>query len=677
MEQESSHILWIDAQMERAQEIHSQLRNSGINVHVSGAANALDMEQLLRDRQPVLCLLHPSAVPGIPLTRICDAVARHHSTLAILCTPQEMGLLRQALEECACIGVNADDPQQLTALVRQVTQGGHSERDLVRLEAQLAELQERYELLLRSTGDAIAYVHEGLHVAANAAYLAAVGVRDETTLSTLSMLELMSSQEQDLKALVRDLGLGNFPTAPVVLTINPGTGEPFAAQLAFTPAQYEGEPCVQVILQPLEADGSAQRASTKQLQGQDPLTGTLVRHAFMQAMQQQLATLDGNNRSALFYLEPDDSDRLVHTLSPGALDQWVMAVTDSIQRVLQPGDQLCRYSDCTFLILATRADAQQLQGLGEQLRVGVESPDERSGPDSLAPSASLGLVLLGEFDRDAETLLEQARSSWNSATKAGGNGIQTWRPATASADTQADDQHWIERLRYALNNDDFYSVQQAIVNLEGDGEGLFENHTFMHEDDGDQPMSAFLAAAERNDLASTIDRQVIPGLLRAISGSGDRHIINISSNSVLDFSFPGWFERQLKTCDVEGSQVILQLSADAALQDLRTTRRLIDEIAPSGCGFSVAGMVDDRRHEKLPGQLDLAFIKLAPELTHNLRDNATQLQAVRNLVSVAGQSGTQVLAEKVDNSADMASLWQSGVKLLAGEFLQDSSRFAG
>jgi GGDEF domain-containing protein len=99
----------------------------------------------------------------------------------------------------------------------------------------------------------------------------------------------------------------------------------------------------------------------------------------MQAMQQQLATLDGNNRSALFYLEPDDSDRLVHTLSPGALDQWVMAVTDSIQRVLQPGDQLCRYSDCTFLILATRADAQQLQGLGEQLRVGVESPDERSG----------------------------------------------------------------------------------------------------------------------------------------------------------------------------------------------------------------------------------------------------------------------------------------------------------
>jgi EAL domain-containing protein (putative c-di-GMP-specific phosphodiesterase class I) len=190
-------------------------------------------------------------------------------------------------------------------------------------------------------------------------------------------------------------------------------------------------------------------------------------------------------------------------------------------------------------------------------------------------------------------------------------------------------------------------------------------------------MSAFLAAAERNDLASTIDRQVIPGLLRAISGSGDRHIINISSNSVLDFSFPGWFERQLKTCDVEGSQVILQLSADAALQDLRTTRRLIDEIAPSGCGFSVAGMVDDRRHEKLPGQLDLAFIKLAPELTHNLRDNATQLQAVRNLVSVAGQSGTQVLAEKVDNSADMASLWQSGVKLLAGEFLQDSSRFAG
>lgn len=677
MDRHSNNILVIDPQAERAEEINSLLRNSGINAHVSHAGNAVDMERLLRDLQPTLCLLHPAAVPGIPLTKVCEAVTRHQVLLAVLCTPQDMEVLRQALEECASIAVNADDPDQLTTLVRHVDRSGHAGHDVVRLERQLAELQELHELLLRSTGDAIAYVHEGLHIDANHAYRAAVGVHDEAGLATISLLELMHARNEDFKTLVRELGQGRFPSAPVAVEVRPALGNSFEATVEFSPAQYEGEACVQVILRRLVASGAVHlpQLVAEQL-AQDPLTGALARHAFMQKLQQYLEQPDGGMHVALFYLQPDGSDALVQELSASVLDHYLRSLAREIRTQLGDADVLGRFGEAAFTILARRSEREQLIALGENLRHGIESMSLNTRESRLPITASLGMVLLGTQDVDADTTLEQARATWRAAT-GDGNTLLRYKPALAGLDTPGGDREWAERLRYALNNGDFYSVQQVIVNLEGDSEGLFENHTLMHEETGDLPMAEFLPAAERNDLASNIDRHVIPGLLQAISGSGDRHIINISGNSVLDFSFPGWFHRQLQFAEVEGSQVILQISAATALRDLRTTRRLFEEIAPTGCTFSVAGIVGDRRHEALLGQLDLAFVKLSAELTHNLRERPANLQAVRNLVSIATQAGAQVLADQVHNSADMAALWQCGVKHLAGEFLQESSRVAG
>ena len=676
MDRNNSHILVIDPQAERAQEINSLLRNSGINVHVSHAADAVDMERLLRDLQPALCLLHPAAVPGVPLDKVCEAVARHRALLAILCTTRDVEVLKQALEECACIGVNADDPGQLTALVRHINRNGHTGRDLALLESHLAETQELYELLLNSTGDPVAYIHEGLHVAANAPYRAALGIRDDSALASLSLLELLRSEDRDLKALVRELGQGRCPATPLTVTVQPPTAEAFQARAYFSPARYQGEPCVQVLLRPLDVHGDIAPAPVLPHEERDPLTGALTRQAFMRALQRRLGSIDPQQHCALLYLQPDGGEQLVHELAPGQLDDYLLTLADAVRGHLQDAELLGRLGDCTFTVLALRSGKDELRQLGEKLLQQVGELGRQAENRGVPASASLGLLPLGEHDLDAGTALDQVRAAWRAASGAG-DSLQPYRPALAATADQADDQQWLQRLRYALNNDDLYTVRQTIVDLDGNGEGLFENHTFLHEDNGDQPASAFLPAAERNALASSVDRHVIPGLLHAISGGGDRHIINISGNSVLDFSFPGWFQRQLQTADVEGRQVVLQIPAQAALADLRSTRRLIEELAPMGCAFSIAGIEDNRKHEALPEQLRLAYIKLAPELILGLPGNPARQQAVRRLVNVARHAGTEVLADQVLNSADVAALWQCGVKHMAGEFLQESSRVAG
>ena len=51
----------------------------------------------------------------------------------------------------------------------------------------------------------------------------------------------------------------------------------------------------------------------------------------------------------------------------------------------------------------------------------------------------------------------------------------------------------------------------------------------MREEGGDIQAGEFMLAAERNDLGGTIDRHVIPQLMVAIAGTGDRHIISLST----------------------------------------------------------------------------------------------------------------------------------------------------
>jgi EAL domain-containing protein (putative c-di-GMP-specific phosphodiesterase class I) len=228
-----------------------------------------------------------------------------------------------------------------------------------------------------------------------------------------------------------------------------------------------------------------------------------------------------------------------------------------------------------------------------------------------------------------------------------------------------------------LNNRDFYTVQQSIVDLEGENEGFFENRTFMREDDGDTPASEFMLAAERNDLGSTIDRHIIPQLMLAIAGTGDKHIIPLSSNSILDFSFPHWFQRMLSETEVEGSQLVLQISAISAESNLKPTSRVIEELQPLGCNFVLSEFDNDRKTVQLLDHLPVNMVKLRPGLAKGLSTNPTNQEIIRAVVRAVESHEITIIADEVEDASDLAVLWQCGVKLVTGDFLNEAPQVVG
>jgi EAL domain-containing protein (putative c-di-GMP-specific phosphodiesterase class I) len=256
-----------------------------------------------------------------------------------------------------------------------------------------------------------------------------------------------------------------------------------------------------------------------------------------------------------------------------------------------------------------------------------------------------------------------------------GDQLVVYRPQLTAVASVGSEQQWIDRLKQALGNNDFYSVQQSIIDLDGDSEQLLlENVTFMRGEAGDHPPTEFQAIADRSDLAGSIDRQVIPGLLKNLVESEERQIINLSGNSILDYAFPGWFAEQVKSSAVDGSRIVLQIAAQSALTNLRPAQRLIEELKPLGCLLSISEFDAERRTCQLLDHLDIAFVKLQRTLTKELTANAKQQESIRKIVEAAEPKGVAVIADEVPDTSSLAVLWQCGVKLIAGSFVKETTQ---
>jgi len=521
---DSLRLAVFDRSPDQAEEIKSLLRNSGINVRIEHAASLIDAEHLFIDFKPLLVILNVYSLEGSDASSILDLASDHGVRAAVRISPSNLAPLAAILAQQPILILNSEENDQLIRLVGSLVENAVETRGLQALEARLEELQYRYNLLLENSSECIAYVHEGLHVYANSAYLELLGAVEFADIAAASLLEFMQGVDVDLKSVLRAMNDGVMPEKPAKVEIGSLTGESIAAELTFSAARFEGEECVQVLAQKFSAPGV----------------------------------------------------------------------------------------------------------MGEQSLISARDNGVGIDPPILSPAA---------------------------------NPVQ--------------DSHWAERIQRALDNRHVYVAQFPVVNLEEDAEALFENKVFLREESNDLSAEDFMPAAIRNGLGAMIDRHVIRGLVASISETEGRHLVSISENSLLDFSFPAWLKHQLEESGTEGSKLVLQFDAPTVRGRLKSLVHLAGELRPTGIRFALSCLGGDEGDLALLGGMDFAYARLQNGLGNEMEGDADNQSAVRKIVDVANRSGTLVIAGEISNSAELASLWQSGVTLVTGNYLKETHQVAG
>ena len=668
----SVNLLVVDRSPEYAEHINSVLRNSGIKIQVIHAQTGIDVKRALDRDAPVLILFANPEESEAALEEISELANDFGAPLGLMADLEDPVKLSDLLGRTACFVIDASNEALLTAAVGRLIGKGEEQRALRARQQHTEELEHRYALLLDSSRDAIAYIHEGLHVYANRTYLEMLRVTEEREISGLSLLEIFDAGETNLKNLLKGFSKGAFPDEPLEVKVTRPDGTDFEASVTFSPARFDGEDCTQMIMQHKDAANEL-AAELERLRLTDPLTQLHNRKSFSDQLENWLSGGGGEGTAGVLYVEPDGFKALQEELGVDVMDALIADLAGVIRSSLEPEDVAARLSDRGFAILAHRSTKAELESLAEVILTACRTHIVELGEHSLTISCSIGLSNVGRPVVDASEIIARARKAQAEAAERGDQ-LVVYRPRLAAVSSADSDRQWVDRIRYALERNAFHTVQQSIIDLEGEGEQLFENLTYMRGETGEHDAAVFRDVADRADLAGLIDRQVVSGLLGSLAETEAPQIINLSVNSVLDYGFPGWFADELRAACVPGDRVILQITADAAQRNLRPAQRLLNELQPLGCRLAVCEFGGERRCRQLLEHLDLAYIKLSPALTQKLTSNTGNQEIISKLVEAADRHGVEVIAGEVADTASLAVLWQCGVKLVEGSFLRDSNQ---
>ncbi|MEX2499936.1 MAG: EAL domain-containing protein [Wenzhouxiangellaceae bacterium] len=672
------NILAVDDDPGTVREIEALLEDSRLRFHFADTTNAFS--RILEAEQVDLALIHihTGSEPLLdPLARQLRSGDPAIALIAMVSPDAESALAAAHSGVNGCVRI--DDPRGVVRIVRervQLMRENRSQREALR---QSSDIHERYNLLLESSREAIAYLHEGLHIYANPSYLELFGYSDFEELEGFSILDLLSATEggTDLKQLLKSLSRGDLPDHALEFRAQRADGEDFRASVEFSPARYDGEACTQIMIRErVEAGDNAElQEELEKLRSHDMLTGLLNRQAFIRKLQDELVRPPEHRYMAVLQVSLDDHARLQEKIGAAATDLLIRQTAELFREAVADEMLPARLSDhilAARIWFEDRAEAESLATRiieifsGRILEIRDKSP---------TVTASVGLAVGGGQLFTADELLAQSESALREAQRTGGNSYVRYRPSTASADT-GDHEQWTERLRHALNNQDFRLVQLPITSMEDDDFLISEFETRLREEGSDEIImpGTFQPAAAESGLAIELDRDLIQNLIRWLGEHPEDHedlLVPLSGQSLTDDEFIVELQHLIDDGTMDGRKLIFGFREPEVRESLRELQRLISRMGVRGVRFALLDVEIDARADLMLKNVSVNFLKLGGDITPALRNDELARSALESLAAAATENEIQIIAPQVENTTDLAALWQFGITLVQDDFVRD------
>jgi len=671
-------LLYADAAGNDVEQLVSTLRNAGLAVRPTPVGDAEALEEVLSGQSYdlFLCADGLEALPLGAAARVLHQAGRD-LPLLVLSESDDGERRREVMAQGAVDLVSKADAEHFRLVVQRELARLQERRRVRRLEAALRETERRCHALLDSSRDAIAYVHEGMHVYANRSYLERFGVVDVDEIQGLPVLDLIAAEDQDrFKTFFRHYMRGDSTEPEIDVHVSVADGEPERVRMEFSPASWDGEACSQILIR--EQSSSAElEERLEDLSRRDLLTGLFNRNHFIGVLDRTLAEqldADDGATSGLLYIQLDNLEAVRANLGITVLDLVIGDVATLIERQAEQSDVAARYSDAVFTLLLRDRGVHDALAVAESIRKAVEDHVTEAGSRTVTKTCTIGVAVLGDGVASAEQAVNLASAACEAASTEGGNRVQL-HAGEEEPEGGADD--WQNLLEDALAGEGFALRYQPLVALDGDQSERYEVSLRLQGADGSLlDAGTFLPHAERHGLAAQVDRWVMS---RAVAVLAERQrqgrettlFVKISGASLGDDGFVEHVASALDEHRLPGERIVIQLAESVACTQLNQAKAFYRDAKALGCGFALDGFGVTGNTTQLIKHLPAEYLKLARELTEDLASSDGQQQQVRELIAIGHEMGKQVIAGYLEEATVLAMLWQYQVDLVQGHFLQE------
>lgn len=678
-------LLMVEASPNKAEALATAMRNAGMAVHTTRVAKEDDLLEALKANRLDLAL-YSTDTPNLNLDRALVLFKTSPGLPLIVLTPEPDSKARiRVMREGGRDLLAKDDLPHLQLVVKRELETLMLRRRLGSAEQRLKEAEDRNTVLMQTSRQSIAYIHEGMHVRANPAYLETFGYVDMDDIEGMPLLDMIAaSHHKALKDTLRNLEKTR-PTKPEHLQVVCQTtdGSRFEADLEFSPATIDGEPCTQVIISDQQFKKELEH-KLRQLTTLDVLTGLSNRQFFLDSLEELVPRLRSNEEArALFYINVDNFHEMRNAGGFALADTLLKEIAGIVQTQIGGNDLLARFGDHSFTLLAKDPQRSRITAMAEVLCREIESHDYKSAESFVSPTCSIGVSLSSGTDKfAAQDFIGQAYQACEAAAKKGGNQycfFDTILSKDKGAGAGGDAANLEELIRFAIKNERFRLVYQPIVSLQGDTR---ENYAVMvrmlDRNNEEVTPTLFIPQAEKIGEMAKIDRWVIRHAAMEMAeqrkeGKKIFFFVSVSGDSMEDESLLLYICDLIEEFKLKGAWFTFQIAERDIRSRIQQAKRFVEELKKIGCMFAIDQFGLLAKPETFLKHFPVNYVRLDRSFMDGLTKNQKKQDDMRRVHNLAHSFDIQTVATGVEDANSLAVLWNVGVNFIQGYFLQEPS----
>ena len=431
------------------------------------------------------------------------------------------------------------------------------------------------------------------------------------------------------------------------------------------------------VVMRLLADIAARRAAEASLSWQathDTLTDLENRRQFELTLGRHLESARAQDtHHAVLYVDLDQFKVVNDTCGHAAGDALLRELSQLLLAKMRRGDSLARLGGDEFGVLLEGCDLLHAQRVAAQLLSTIRGFRFAWCGQVFALGASIGVAPVTAQSRDIESLLSAADTACYLAKDKGRNQVQVYCETDEEVSSRAGEMSWVSRITRAAEDDRFFLHCQRIVAQPGGPSEYVELLLRMRDEHSRVvPPTAFIPAAERYHLMTTIDRWVVARALlclgRLQSGPLDppRFGINLSGMSLNDPAFGEFVMQQFALSQAPPSSVCFEITETAAISNLARAAAFIRKFRNLGVRFALddfgAGLSSFVYLKSLP----VDYLKIDGAYVRGSRTDGVDYAVVDAIQRLARAVGAKTIAESVESEETLRQMRDLGIDFVQG-----------
>ncbi|MCG7199001.1 EAL domain-containing protein [Marinobacter pelagius] len=673
------HLLILDPSQNDAESLVSLLRNSGKATRAHRITSEEDLEEVLKTGNWDLLLARDvgdefGANEALAMVRRMDKDIPFILLMSEESRERRVGIMKAGAQDA----VPFDYADQLVLTVNREIAALEERRRRRVLESHLREAEQRCQLLLESSKDAIAYINDGMHIYANQSYMDFLGYDDIDDLICIPVLDTLTPESQEkYKEFMKRFAEKGEDGMTLNCTARRSDEQELKVTMTVSSATYDGEFCTQIVLQPEHSDAELEE-KLRQISSQDLLTGLYNRQYLMDALSETIARAGKDNQTgALAYIALDNFITMKGQVGIAGADLLLGDLAALLKETAGEDATLARLSDDAFCMMCLPSDEKAMAERAERVRKAIEDNLFDINGKTVPMTVSIGVAAITENSPKAEELLGRAHTASSDVKKqdghAQGNGVLVYNPADYEA---LDSTNSVEAIQKALEENSFRLLFQPIINLRGEGEEHYEAFVRMLDKDNEEVSPYdFLPPAGPTETAIKIDRWVILQTIKQLAGHrakghDTRLFLNVTAETLQDKTFTPWLSVALKAARLPGNALIFQIREGDANNYMKQAKEFVRAVHQLHCKVSISQFGCALNPFNTFKHVDADFVKLDGSFTEEIQKGDDAKEQFKEMVKTLQNSGKLTIIPLVENAGILATLWQAGVNYIQGYYLQ-------